>query len=141
MKKCVFLLVWFVLTCAVLPCNAEDRVKITIDRVVDGDTIAAQKARIRIWGIDAPERGEEYALASTLFMETTVLGKELECVSKGMDRYKRFVMQCYQDGADIASLSVQMGMAKDYERYSKGFYAAEEKSARSKGYGMWKEEF
>lgn len=49
---------------------------IAIDRVIDGDTFQSANARIRSFGVDAPERGETCfngAIASQLWKPLSVL--------------------------------------------------------------------
>jgi endonuclease YncB( thermonuclease family) len=38
---------------------------------------------------------------------------------------------------DVGALMVRAGFAMDYERYSKGFYAAEQDEARRGSLGVW----
>lgn len=58
------------------------------------------------------------------------------CKFINADRYGRDVLHCQADGLDIGSLMVQMGMARDYPKYSSGYYAEEERLARDEGRGF-----
>ncbi|AXC50025.1 thermonuclease family protein [Paracoccus suum] len=92
---------------------------------VDGDTLRAGDLRVRIWGIDAPERMDPYGPASSAAMAALIDGKVLACDDRGPDRYGRTVSRCVlPDGRDIACVMVAAGQAKDWPRYSKGAYAA-----------------
>ncbi len=67
--------------------------------VVDGDTIKHEGRNYRLWGIDAPERGDPYGQAS---------GGVLRCD--------------LPDGRDVACEMVRLGAAVDWPKYSKGKY-------------------
>jgi endonuclease YncB( thermonuclease family) len=107
-------------------------------RVIDGDTFIASGRKIRVWGIDAPEKDEAHHLAATMFLESTLQQGNLTCKFVEKDRYKRDVMHCFVDGLDVASALVQMGLAKDYKTYSGGYYRYEEHVAKEAGFGIWK---
>jgi len=109
-----------------------------LDRVIDGDTFVSNGQKIRLWGIDAPEKEDPYFFASKLYLETILEGAPFSCYYINTDRYKRFVMRCYSGEHDIASDMVRMGLAKDYKKYSKGYYSDDEKFAKENKYGMWK---
>ena len=56
------------------------------------------------------------------------MGQVLDCHVRDIDRYKRRVAQCFlPDGRDIGALMVASGLARDYTRYSKGYYKKYEK--------------
>lgn len=62
----------------------------------------------------------------------------LSCYYVDTDKYKRTVMQCFVEGADLGVLMVKSGFAKDFRRYSDGFYELEEIFARKSKLGIWK---
>ena len=135
-----WLLLSVVLLAACLPEN--DTSPLYVKRVVDGDTFIASSdgipnQKIRIWGIDAPEKDEPYYLTSKLYLETIIDEGKLNCTLIDVDKYKRDVMRCYSDGIDIAGMMVHMGMAKDYVRYSEGYYEREEIAAQVNERGIW----
>ncbi|MBL4869359.1 MAG: thermonuclease family protein [Robiginitomaculum sp.] len=109
------------------------------ERVVDGDTFIASGKRIRIWGIDAPEKGEISSMAATMYLEILLNGGELTCKLIQVDRYRRDVMNCLVAGRDIASQLVLMGMANDYSKYSGHYYQKEEDVAKNAKRGIWKD--
>jgi len=111
---------------------------VKLERVIDGDTIVASGRTIRLWGIDTPEKDEPFFLAAKFFLETLLDEGELRCKFIEKDRYQRSVMHCTVEGRDIGSLMVQMGMAKDYSRYSGDYYQYEEDLAKKEKRGIWK---
>lgn len=135
------IIITIALSCCLYACNQSnttDTNTYVIERIIDGDTFIADGVRIRLWGIDAPEKGENLSLASTLYLETLLSQGQVDCKFKHQDRYKRDVMQCFVDGHDVASDLVKFGLATDYKRYSKGHYQFEEDFAKKKRVGIWK---
>ena len=108
------------------------------ERVIDGDTFVASGITIRLWGIDAPEKDHPVSYAATLFLETMLKEGTLSCQFMHTDRYKRSVMMCFVDNYDISSQLVRFGMAKDYKKYSNGYYNVEESIAEKNNSGLWK---
>lgn len=119
MKWIVILILVFSLFIFIMSNNKED---IFVDYVIDGDTFISEDRKIRIWGIDAPEKKEKGFDASTDYMNKLILNKILSCVEIDIDKYKRSVMRCYLGKEDIARLFVSKGFSRDYEYYSEGYY-------------------
>lgn len=98
-------------------------------RIVDGDTLYLEglDTRIRLWGLDAPERDEAGGKAATRALREIAHGEYLTCREVDRDRYGRIVGQCFlPDGRDIAALMIASGAAMEYVRYSGGHYASVE---------------
>ena len=96
-----------------------------VSKVLDGDTftLKGQSRRIRVWGLDAPEWDHAGGSAATATMRKLITGKTLHCQVRDMDRYGRFVAQCFlPDGRDIAAEMMRAGVATEYCRYSGGYY-------------------
>jgi endonuclease YncB( thermonuclease family) len=92
--------------------------------VIDGDTLKADDFKVRIWGIDAPELSEPAGAASHAALVAVTDGQTLTCAPKYLDRYGRTVALCMvPSGEDIACAMVALGQAKDWPRYSGGYYA------------------
>ena len=92
-------------------------------QVIDGDTLRGEP-NIRIWGIDAPEKGEPGGTEATAYLSKLLTDESLTCEEKGTDRFGRIVAQCFlDDGRDIACELVKAGHARDWPKYSKGHYA------------------
>ncbi|PQA88896.1 thermonuclease family protein [Hyphococcus luteus] len=97
-----------------------------VTRVVDGDTlyIKGLETRIRLWGLDAPERGKKGGYRATRMLREIAHGRHLSCREVDIDRYGRIVAQCFRpDGRDAAALMIESGAAKEYLRYSGGYYS------------------
>ena len=89
---------------------------------VDGDVIDIDGHRIRLFGIDAPERHDIGGTAATLALQG-LLDRGFTCQPVDVDRYGRTVAICFlEDGTDLACALVAMGHAADWPRYSGGKY-------------------
>ena len=96
-------------------------------RVVDGDTFRVDglERSIRIWGLDAPERGDSGGSAATRALRGLIEGREVNCRIRDIDRYRRIVGQCFlPDGRDVAAAMIRKGAATEYCRFSKGHYGS-----------------
>lgn len=96
-------------------------------RVIDGDTLDVGKHRIRLAGIDAPERAQlcsDAAQQPVPCGETAretldnLVGKgPVTCTPLEQDRYGRVVATCEYGGADLGEVMVAAGQAVDAGRY------------------------
>lgn len=96
-----------------------------VSKVLDGDTftLSGESRRIRVWGLDAPEWNHQGGSAATDTMRGLISGKTLQCQVRDMDRYGRYVAQCFlPDGRDIAAEMIRAGVAQEYCRFSRGYY-------------------
>lgn len=96
-----------------------------VARVVDGDTfyLDGVETRMRLWGVDAPEKDEVGAMEATEALANLVAGRTLACEEMDRDRYGRIVARCaLDDGRDIARVLIDIGAATEMLRYSGGYY-------------------
>jgi endonuclease YncB( thermonuclease family) len=91
-------------------------------RVIDGDTLWLGQVKIRLNGIDAPERGQARYREATRALERLVAGRTMLCRSKGDSSFDRYVVVCYVDDTDLAAAVVSSGNALDCARHSGGRY-------------------
>jgi endonuclease YncB( thermonuclease family) len=109
--------------------------------VVDGDTvgICGTDTRIRLYGIDAPERGQSTGHLSTRFLKNLALNQILQFKPLAVDRYGRIVAQVYRkcDGLDVNAEMVKQGYALADTRYSRS-YDRLQKVARRNKRGLWR---
>lgn len=97
-------------------------------RVVDGDTLYLDgvPTRIRLWGVDAPERDEEGFDEAAQTLARLVEGETLSCEHIDTDPYKRIVARCYfDDGRDLSEQMIDSGAATEFLRYTRGYYGGE----------------
>ncbi|MCC6007684.1 MAG: thermonuclease family protein [Rhodobacteraceae bacterium] len=116
-------------------------------RVLDADTIEVAGARLRLYGIDAPEdrqmcrdaRGRDWACGAWATREARALvrGQRLACTPIRQDRYGRIVARCaLPSGADLGATLVEAGVALAYRTISTR-YVAQERVARAAHRGVW----
>ena len=118
--------------------------------ITDGDTIKLGTIKVRLHGIDAPERRQNckdaknkaYACGrqSTAFLKSLVKNKEVKCEGKDKDRYGRIIGICYADEINLNSTMVKEGWAIAYRYYSKDYVKEEETAKRDKK-GIWQGSF
>ena len=114
-------------------------------RVIDSDTISIADTRIRLWGIDAPEReqtclgkyGDIYECGrdSGAVLSELTLGRRLECTQRDYDRYGRVVAVCRTESGELNMAMVRPGWAVDDTKYSGGRYQSDEEQARREQLG------
>ena len=119
-------------------------------RVVDGDTLRIGERRIRLYGIDAPERAQSCATAAGQTYRcgqaatealTRLLGAgQPDCAERDRDRYGRSVAICTVAGRDINRAMVADGWAVAYRQYSHD-YEPDEAAARQARRGVWQGSF
>jgi len=112
---------------------------------VDGDTLDIAGVRIRVHGIDAPERdevcqrfnGASWACGAWATQEVRRRwqGKRLTCHDLGERTHGRVVARCLHEGRDIAAVLVAEGVVLSCPRYavqhahSRGYLDAEKEAA------------
>eukprot|EP01024_Parvocaulis_polyphysoides_P001731 TRINITY_DN10492_c0_g1_i1.p1 TRINITY_DN10492_c0_g1~~TRINITY_DN10492_c0_g1_i1.p1 ORF type:complete len:314 (-),score=26.43 TRINITY_DN10492_c0_g1_i1:421-1299(-) len=123
-------------------------------RVVDGDTLVIGGDRIRLLGIDAPEKkqtcmgqfGVEYAcgLESKAFLSNLIGNNDVLCEARKKDLYGRYVSKCslptLTGFLDINEYMVRQGQAVAYKKYSKEYVQAQEEALKYKK-GIWQGDF
>jgi endonuclease YncB( thermonuclease family) len=115
--------------------------------VVDGDTLDIHGARVRLWGIDAPEtdqlcRGDDslpYRCGSTAAnkLDAFISGRMVRCSQKDVDQFGRAVASCTLGATDLGEWLVVQGLALDWPRYSGGRYSAPQREAERAARGLW----
>lgn len=80
-------------------------------RTVDGDTIVLDGVRVRLFGIDAPERGQLGAREAKANLRKLIAGKSVTCSAMERDRYGRDVSLCSAGDVDLSLAQVRAGHA------------------------------
>jgi endonuclease YncB( thermonuclease family) len=119
--------------------------------VSDGDSVTvldAQKTqyKIRLPGIDAPERAQAYGQKAKESLSDLVFGKTVDVEWSKQDRYGRIVGMITLAGVDINLEQIKRGMAWHYKQYQNEqspedriAYAQSESQARDKKLGLWRD--
>ncbi len=120
-------------------------------KVADGDSITVLDStntqhRIRLQGIDAPERKQAFGNASKKHLASLVAGKKVTVKWGKRDRYGRIVGFVIVDGQDVNLVQVKTGMAWFYRYYQRELspedrrrYAKAENQARTDRLGLWQD--
>jgi endonuclease YncB( thermonuclease family) len=91
--------------------------------VIDGDTIAISRIKIRISGIDAPELDRPWGKKAKWALVNICKGQVVTAKLNGERSYDRLVGTCYlPDGTDIGAEMVRRGEALDWDLFSGGKY-------------------
>jgi endonuclease YncB( thermonuclease family) len=114
--------------------------------ITDGDTIKISNNKIRLHGIDAPEKKQkctkntkEYncGVVATKALIKKISKNTVKCLTqKNKDRYGRFIGICFIGKEDLNKWMVRNGYAIAYRRYSKD-YILDEEFAKMKKLGLW----
>nr|WP_246883735.1 thermonuclease family protein [Pseudomonas koreensis] len=113
--------------------------------VLDGDTVEVltdqhEQRRIRLAGIDAPEKSQAYGQRSKQNLASMVAGKLVDVVDHGRDQYGRTVGSLSVGGLDVNAEQVKAGYAWAYTRYNRDSkLAALEENARRRHVGLWRD--
>lgn len=126
--------------------------------VTDGDTIKVLDAdrvmhKVRLTGIDAPEKGQPFGKASTKHLASMLAGKDVFVESSKMDLYGRVLgkvwvqpSDCLRCGKTLNANHAQLlaGMAwwyrfhaKDQPPEDRGRYESAENEAKARKWGLW----
>ena len=115
-------------------------------KIVDGDTydllIAGnQTLRIRMDGIDAPERGMPFYKVSKNYLGTLCFNKQVKFISTGKDNHDRYLGFSYlEDATELSHEMIKAGLAWHFKKYNSDKELADlEIRARNRKKGIWSE--
>lgn len=115
-----------------------------VSSVVDGDTFdmvldgSKRTIRVRVFGIDAPEKGEPFSAVSVRHARVLLLDQRARVTGRDVDQYGRLVGTVNSEGQDIATAMLSAGLACHFTRYSNDkSLATAEAEARKSGAGFW----
>jgi len=113
-------------------------------RIADGDTVSLldksnRQHKVRLYGIDTPERGQPYGKEAKNVLARLVDKKTVGVVIVETDSYGRQVGTLYQEGTNINMAMVAGGHAWWYRHYAPHNHklAISEQQARKQGLGLW----
>ncbi|HKO67528.1 MAG TPA: thermonuclease family protein [Burkholderiaceae bacterium] len=121
----------------------------TIVGVADGDTVtlldtSRTQHRIRLDGIDAPERTQPHGQRSRQSLAALAHGRIAHADCPKVDRYGRAVCRVIVEGVDVGLEQIRRGYAWHYVKYAREQraidrerYARAESDARQTHSGLW----
>lgn len=115
-----------------------------ISRVIDGDTVELKTGeRVRLLGIDTPEKGQPFAAAAAARLRELTQGRPvlLEKDRTDKDKYDRLLRYATVDGKLVEEALLREGLARVLiippDRAYEEEFRAWEAEAREAGRGIW----
>ena len=115
--------------------------------VSDGDSLHlelpdGERVRVRLYGIDAPEKDQECALAARKKLGKLIYDKEIRVEVLDVDKYGRYVGKVYAGARYVNRFLLKEGLAWLYKHYAADDERLAEAEARAKaaGWGIWSTE-
>lgn len=117
--------------------------------ISDGDTVTLldahnQQHKIRLAGIDAPEKSQAFGQRSKENLSQLVFDRTVQVDGNKTDRYGRFLGKIIVNGKDANLEQIRTGMAWHYKQYQneqsppdRRLYADAENQARQHRVGLW----
>ncbi len=115
--------------------------------VYDGDTVQVQhgqkKEKIRLYGIDCPEKGQAYANVAKNMTMKLLLGKTVQVIPQKEDQYNRTVAILVVENAVVQERLLETGMAWVYPQFCRILQCNDwkklEADARKSKKGLWQQ--
>jgi endonuclease YncB( thermonuclease family) len=124
--------------------QADEEFQARVVNITDGDTVVVlrdrKEIRVRLHGIDAPEKGQDFGSRARSALGDLVAGETVTVQAHEKDKYGRTVATLVlKDGRNVNHLMVQDGMAWWYRKYAPKDHELEdlEAKARTAGRGLW----
>ncbi len=128
--------------------SAECDLKGKVIAITDGDTLKVLNNRrqyvIRLQGIDAPERKQDFGRKAKQALSGLAYGKEVCVLGKKKDRFGRLIGKVLVEGQDANKEMVAKGYAWHYKKYQseqsrfdRESYDQVEKQASKNEEGLW----
>jgi len=120
--------------------------------VSDGDTLTVlvqrdqslEQIKVRVSGIDAPEKAQAFGNRSKQGLSDCAFAKEVQVEVIKLDRYRRSVAKVISQGTDCGLRQIELGLAWHYKAYAREqspadrqSYAAAEDLAHEQKLGLW----
>lgn len=119
--------------------------------VADGDTVTVLDStntqhKVRLAGIDAPEKKQAYGQVSKQHLANLLFDKTVTIETTRRDRYQREVGIVIVNGRDANLKQLESGLAWHYKKYAdeqpaadRQSYAAAEVAAQQRHQGLWQD--
>jgi endonuclease YncB( thermonuclease family) len=136
-------MVMAIVALAAIPAIAAEPITGKVVSVTDGDTVRVLDAanvqhKVRLDGIDAPERGQPFGTVARDRLAALVMGKAVKVHDDGRDKWGRTLGRIEAEGQDVNHRMVADGMAWHYVAFNNDArLAAAERAARAAGRGLW----
>jgi endonuclease YncB( thermonuclease family) len=148
-NKQVFTVTILIITILIAGCrrrSSEEYVSGKVVKALDGDTYDlllndGTTVRIRMEGIDAPEKGMPFSHVSKEYLGKLCQGQTVEAWIRGEDRHGRKLAFTYlEDGREVSREMLKAGLAWHYKEYNSDEELSDlETEARQAKRGLWKD--
>ena len=124
----------------------DDLVRGRVTFVRDGDTVDVRSGerdlRVRVYGIDTPERGQPWAAKAKRFTADLVGNRDVLLRVRAKDKYDRTVAEVLlPDGRNLSEEILSAGLAWHYDFHSRDAdWHRRMEEARTAGRGLWADE-
>ena len=106
--------------------------------IPDGET---EEIRVRLYGIDAPEKGQEFSGQSRELLRKLTLKKNIRVELQDTDRYGRYIVKVYVGSTYVNQEMLRAGLAWYYGHHADSRKDADlqkaQQSARKAAKGLW----
>lgn len=147
LKRSLFATIFLLLTFNLQAATLQGKVV----SVADGDTLTVlddkkTQHKIRLQGIDAPEKVQAFGQKSKQSLNQLVHSKMVTVEFEKKDKYGRTVGKVLLNGTDVCLEQIKLGMAWHYKQYQseqskedREIYAQAEQLAKSQAIGLWRD--
>lgn len=133
----------FLLCFLFLPLFNFSQIKGKVIKITDGDTFvlltdSKEQIKIRLHGIDAPEKKQDYGTASKNYLSNLVFKKDIIIEYKNRDRYGRRIGIAFVEGVNVNEKMLSEGMAWHFKKYdANSQWSVLESKAKEEKKGLW----
>lgn len=142
-------IIMFLILVLVPAASYADQLQGKVIKVTDGDTVNVltsdnQTHKIRLSGIDAPEKSQAFGNKSKQALADDIDGKTVIVEFNKRDKYQRIVGKVMFNGKDVNLSQIKRGLAWHYKKYEneqdvddRSIYANAEYLAQRDKVGLW----
>jgi micrococcal nuclease len=110
--------------------------------IADGDTFTLlvnnKQIKIRLHGIDCPEKSQDFGNVAKQFLSNSIFGKMISVKEMDIDRYGRTIGMVTIDNKNVNEELLKAGLAWHYKHYDKNpKWTKLEDDARREKKGLW----
>jgi endonuclease YncB( thermonuclease family) len=111
-------------------------------KVTDGDTVTLltpdnKQEKIRLDGIDAPEKKQDYGEKSRQYLASLIAGKTVRVKYRSKDRYGRILGTVYVGNRNVNEEMVRKGLAWQYRYNNSKNLARLQAEAKARKLNIW----
>jgi endonuclease YncB( thermonuclease family) len=99
---------------------------------------ADKPVKLRLSGIDAPEKSQPYGVEAQKSLAEMTMGKWIRVITRARDDYGRTVADVIADGVDVNHEQVRRGLAWEYSRFhNRRELLVMQRQAQQQKRGLW----